>query len=249
MFESFKKAISPEKQFSEDLKKNDVENSLPFAFENKEVMVNKILSLVERFHTNNVKVIFLTWSASSLYGYMLKEIWKTAYPDEEIPKFYFVNPKPSKHLEFVKIEDRERRSELMKKINDERERLEEVIEIIKKENKKTNIAIFDESYTIGNPSSPFRFGKSVNIAKEMLIDGFKALGLRDIEKRLYMDGLGIDTRSYPYLLFRPVTEEVGISKDRKRFRPEDAPVIMGQEAIDVFKKIGREIGEKLSNKK
>jgi len=36
--------------------------------------------------------VFLTETAAIAYGYVIKETWRSAYPDEELPKFFRINP-------------------------------------------------------------------------------------------------------------------------------------------------------------
>jgi len=54
---------------------------------------DKLKRQLELIHVCNPKYIFLTESAAISNGYILKEAWKKAYPDEKPPIFYRVNPR------------------------------------------------------------------------------------------------------------------------------------------------------------
>jgi len=54
---------------------------------------DKLKRQLELIHVCNPKYIFLTESAAISNGYVLKEAWKKAYPNEKPPIFYRVNPR------------------------------------------------------------------------------------------------------------------------------------------------------------
>ena len=245
MFESFNKNISEEDFHSTELKKKDVENALPYAFYNEERIYENMSSILNHFHKEGVKAIFLTWTSASLFGWTLKEAWKKVFPKEKIPDFYFVNPKPKKSLGYIESNDKERKERAIGQNEREEKRIKEILEEIFKKNKEVKIGIFDEAYAEKGENSVFT--RSIYSAKDLIEKEMQEIGIKDTKKRVVLDGLGVMDRSQPYVLFEPSTPEVKKSAARKRakYRTEDYPVIMGKEAIEAFEKIGREIGEKI----
>lgn len=52
-----------------------------------------VMNLIQDMHAKNLKYILLNNTSATAWGLVLKEAWKQAYPSEEIPKFYRVDPK------------------------------------------------------------------------------------------------------------------------------------------------------------
>lgn len=51
------------------------------------------MNLIQDMHAKNPKYILLNDTSATAWGLVLKEAWKQAYPSEEIPKFYRVDPR------------------------------------------------------------------------------------------------------------------------------------------------------------
>jgi hypothetical protein len=48
--------------------------------------------VVKRWHSKDPDYVFLTETSGPLYGYVLKDTWKKAYPNEKPPEFFRINP-------------------------------------------------------------------------------------------------------------------------------------------------------------
>ena len=67
--------------------------TLEFTAYESEKIKEWAMELVESWHDNiNPDYIFVTDTSAVRYGYVLKEAWKKAYPDEKAPVFYRINP-------------------------------------------------------------------------------------------------------------------------------------------------------------
>lgn len=118
------------------------ENSVP-TLENKEELGSKeaieevknwVKKTVQEWHDKvNPDYIFVTETAGVPYGYVLKKTWENAYPDEECPDFYRIDPGATRERTDDWVEKDERKDKGIKKYFQKR---------IKKDNAK--IIVFDE---------------------------------------------------------------------------------------------------------
>ena len=79
------------------------------------------------------KYVILTETAGTPFGYVFKEMWRTAYPDEELPRFYRIDPR------------------FIESYVSWREKSETLSDYIDKriEDKDANLIFFDESIATG----------------------------------------------------------------------------------------------------
>lgn len=111
------------------------ENSEPISENQERERVEKEIrewakKTIQEWHDKvNPDYVFVTETAGIPYGYVLKEGWKNAYPDEEAPDFYRIDPKAIPPDE----SNEEKINEGLKKYFTKR---------IKKDN--ANIIVFDE---------------------------------------------------------------------------------------------------------
>ncbi len=56
-------------------------------------IIEELKEEIEGLHKYKPKIVFLTETSAIPFGYMLKEAWKKAYPNEKSPIFYRINPK------------------------------------------------------------------------------------------------------------------------------------------------------------
>lgn len=70
-------------------------------FLEKDVRFRKDLKEMIKEWRDEVKpdYIFLNECSSTPYGFLIKAAWKTAYPDEDLPKFYLINPRAIEHAD------------------------------------------------------------------------------------------------------------------------------------------------------
>lgn len=82
------------------LKKSEIESKMDInnkdeivlSHEDKEYVKEWIRMIVEEWHEKvNPDFIFLNDTSATIYGYPIKEAWKTAYPKEKTPTFYRIN--------------------------------------------------------------------------------------------------------------------------------------------------------------
>jgi hypothetical protein len=248
MFESFKNVENADKDLVESRKIGE-EKILPYSFNEKEKVYKRMFEIIDRFHNKNVKAIFLTWTSATLFGWTLKEAWKKAFPGENIPDFYFINPKPWRYKE--DHEGHEKELEKLRKIGEkELERIKKTLEIIFEKDKDAKIGVFDEAFNGGQEDS--HFWKSADLAEGLVRKEMNEIGVKDIDgKRVILDGLGVKERSNPYDVFGSFSDEVN-KKEARKFatgikydKNINVSALTEKNAIEVFKKIGEEIGEKM----
>ncbi len=61
--------------------------------EDKRFEIEILKGEIKGLHKYQPRYIFLTETSSIPSGFAIKEAWKNAYPDEEVPKFYRIDPK------------------------------------------------------------------------------------------------------------------------------------------------------------
>jgi hypothetical protein len=68
---------------------------LPFATPECENELKRIIQAMNSVHPD---VIFFTMTSAFNVAVVLKEVWKVAYPNEDIPMFYGINPRDSRSI-------------------------------------------------------------------------------------------------------------------------------------------------------
>ncbi|MEY2664893.1 MAG: hypothetical protein RIT04_701 [Candidatus Parcubacteria bacterium] len=131
----------------------------PFVFRENNVI--KLKELVKNWHDYKPDYIFLTETSAIPYGYAIKEAWKIAYPNEEIPIFYRIESW-TEQAHIVEIDRKDDIDNLIRYSNPQDSKLpllkkmkegitDYLVDRIKKDNAK--ILIFDQ-YDKGLTPSP-----------------------------------------------------------------------------------------------
>ena len=112
--------------------------------------------------------IFVSETSAIPHGYVLKEVWKGAYPDEECPRFYRIDPKATKPI-YRGDENKEKRIKIRKGFDAGRKNYFD--RRITKDSAK--IIVFDE----GNDMPLDQYsGRSIEHAVSIVEDGTKLIG-------------------------------------------------------------------------